>query len=281
MTLKTQITNEGTRYVEGPTCHLIARTTTSLSSQVFEDLEEIDPEFCAVGRDSPYSLEALAPERLLQFSGQLCYLSFGESRTSFQDQAAYLRRIMEQKHGSVLEHANASFLFLGVSRAMTHELVRHRAGAAYSQVSQRYVGSKHLRFVLPYEDSQNLELREQFYKDIDANAAQYRARIELLKKHFPPLAQETNTEYRKRIQSSARSVLGNYAEAPIVMTANYRTWLHVLTMRTGPYADVNIRRAMIQVLEELTRHSPAVFDHFESIEMADGSMAAEPIYEKP
>src|SRR4030095_6478382 len=61
----------------------------------------------------------------------------------------YLENIKKQGHGSVLEHANYSILLEGVSRSLTHELVRHRAGFAYSQLSQRYVDESHAAFVVP------------------------------------------------------------------------------------------------------------------------------------
>src|SRR5687767_15694217 len=61
----------------------------------------------------------------------------------------YLENIKKQGHGSVLEHANYSLLLEGISRSLTHELVRHRAGFAYSQLSQRYVDESEANFVMP------------------------------------------------------------------------------------------------------------------------------------
>jgi len=86
-------------------------------------------------------------ERLAEFAGRLCYMSqHNPANRSTRD---YLENIKKQGHGSVLEHANYSLLLEGVSRSLTHELVRHRAGFAYSQLSQRYVDESEACFVVP------------------------------------------------------------------------------------------------------------------------------------
>src|SRR5215813_12341156 len=86
-------------------------------------------------------------ERLAEFAGRLCYMS--QHNPAKRETREYLENIKKQGHGSVLEHANYSILLEGVSRSLTHELVRHRAGFAYSQLSQRYVDETEARFVIP------------------------------------------------------------------------------------------------------------------------------------
>lgn len=162
-----------------------------------------------------------------------------------------------------------------------HNFVANGVVTHNSQVSQRYVGPEHVRFVLPYEDAQSERLRERFRRDIDTNYGQYVDRIAILHEEYPRLDGEHERDYRKRIQSSGRSVLGNYVEAPIVMTANYRAWLHVFAMRCGKYADVNIRRPMCLALRKMIEVSPEVFDHFEESTLPDGSPCATPRFEKP
>ena len=81
--------------------------------------------------------ESTDGERLAEFAGRLCYMS--QRNPAGRNTRDYLENIKRQGHGSVLEHANYSVLIEGVSRSLTHELVRHRAGWAYSQLSQRYV----------------------------------------------------------------------------------------------------------------------------------------------
>ena len=75
-------------------------------------------------------------ERLAEFAGRLCYMS--QHNPASRSTRDYLENIKKQGHGSVLEHASYSLLLEGVSRSLTHELVRHRAGFAYSQLSSTY-----------------------------------------------------------------------------------------------------------------------------------------------
>jgi thymidylate synthase (FAD) len=89
---------------------------------------------------------AVGAEQLCEAAGRLCYMSFGKGRKTNQE---YLSHIIEMAHGSVLEHAVWNFVVAGVSRSFTHELVRHRAGFAYSQLSQRYVDESTADFVEP------------------------------------------------------------------------------------------------------------------------------------
>src|SRR3954464_10049447 len=91
--------------------------------------------------------ESTDGERLAEFAGRLCYMS--QHNPAGRTTRDYLENIKKQGHGSVLEHANYSLLLEGVSRSLTHELVRHRAGFAYSQLSQRYVDESQAHFVVP------------------------------------------------------------------------------------------------------------------------------------
>src|SRR5512136_153934 len=101
----------------------------------------LDDEGCAFTTDTEVPAEVLA-----EAAGRTCYLSFGKGRKT---NAEYLEHIVASHHGSVLEHAVWNFLVTGISRSLTHELIRHRAGWAYSQLSQRYVDESEARFVCP------------------------------------------------------------------------------------------------------------------------------------
>src|SRR5438876_6873367 len=89
----------------------------------------------------------VAGEQLTEVAGRVCYMSFARPRPGGNQ--AYLNHILEVGHGSVLEHAVWNFLFAGVSRSLTHELIRHRAGWGYSQLSQRYVDESVAEYVEP------------------------------------------------------------------------------------------------------------------------------------
>src|SRR5205085_4420758 len=88
-----------------------------------------------------------ASEVLCETAGRICYLSFAKPRPG--GNAAYLHNIKESGHGSVLEHAVWNLLVTGISRSLTHELIRHRAGFGYSQLSQRYVDESVAEYVEP------------------------------------------------------------------------------------------------------------------------------------
>src|SRR5579864_3498709 len=89
----------------------------------------------------------VAGEELVEISGRLCYMSFAKPRPGGNQ--AYIGHILEVGHGSVLEHAVWNFVFTGLSRSCTHELIRHRAGWGYSQLSQRYVDESIAEYVEP------------------------------------------------------------------------------------------------------------------------------------
>src|SRR3954463_5686568 len=89
----------------------------------------------------------VAGEYLAEVAGRVCYLSFAKPRPG--GNKTYLGHILEVGHGSVLEHAVWNFVFTGVSRTLTHELIRHRSGFGYSQLSQRYVDESVAEYVEP------------------------------------------------------------------------------------------------------------------------------------
>ena len=138
-------TRAGTAYLRTPGVVMLARPRTNVAG-LAGFLEGFDPE---LGFPSYLDDPTRLPDssQLCKTAGQTCYLSFGPRRTKNENAAAYFERLTSAGHGSVLEHASFSFLLYGISRSVTHELVRHRAGAGFSQVSQRYVSGAVLRFV--------------------------------------------------------------------------------------------------------------------------------------
>ena len=288
-------TQAGTKFVRGPSVLLVAQTRVELPPTLGAELAAIDPAFeegvadyeqtlrCLEDSDNPPGAEAGCTHgsTLVQLAGQLCYLSFDpEARTELLENDKYVDRILSSGHGSVLEHVNYTLLFFGIDRACTHELVRHRAGMAYSQVSQRYVGPKHLRFVMPWEDQQREDLGKIFEGSIDRAASDYECRVDQLRIAMPQEPGESGTDWRKRIQSSARSVLPNSTEAPTLVTGNARAWRHVFTMRCSKFADVRIRRPFVQALRVLQEAGGNLFADFEITPHKDGTEVAQAKYPK-
>jgi thymidylate synthase (FAD) len=219
----------------------------------------------------------VAGEALAEFAGRLCYLSFGEDaglegghrsipgRTSNQ---AYLANILGVKHGSVLEHAVWSLLLEGVSRSLTHELVRHRAGFGFSQLSQRYVDESEIGFVLPPEIEEGTPAYEVWEKTCAATLEGYRGLLAATTAQVGDSGPATMR--KKRARQAARSVLPNCAETKIVVTGNARAWRHFCEMRGSATADVEIRRLALEVLRQLQGEAPHIFSDLRIVAGEDG-----------
>lgn len=220
---------------------------------------------------------------LVKLCGQLCYLSFGPKRSKNVDLLKYLDHIKQSGHGSVLEHPSYTFLIYGIDRSVTHELVRHRVGVAYSQVSQRYVDGKVLRFVKRPEFEGDAELERHFESWIDSSVVEYDARAASLSRKMmsdPAFADRPKTDQRKAVNQAARSCLPNEAEAPIAVSLNVRALRHLSEMRVSKPADVLIRRAFFKVFLCLTMLEPILFSDYVIEEQKDGTHAVETPYRK-
>ncbi len=222
--------------------------------------------------------------QLCKIAGQLCYMSFGRKR-SFNAQAErYFTNLKESGHGSVFEHANFSLLLYGISRSVTHELVRHRAGLGFSQQSQRYVSGRMVRFVERPEYALDKELHTQFLERIERAARDYASITERIltmqQQGTQLLSAEVRTDLRKKVQQTARSVLPNETEAPIVVTGNARAWRHVISMRASAHAETEIRELAVRVFLCLAQADPMLFSDYSLDELPDGTYAVSTAFEK-
>lgn len=223
-------------------------------------------------------------ESLCKFSGQLCYMSFGPGRTVNEYANQYFLNIKDSGHGSVLEHANVTMLWWGNSRSLTHELVRHRAGYGFSQVSQRYVGGKTLRFVERPEYRDDPYLHQMFEERIERTHMEYENMTDYLlgkqKGGQGILSADRKTDLRKKVRQAARSLLPNETEAPIVVTANVRAWRHFINMRCSEHAETEIRRAAFEAYRCLFRLAPILFGDFKVVHLSDGTHAVKTPFPK-
>jgi flavin-dependent thymidylate synthase len=208
------------------------------------------------------------------FSGN-CYASFGPRRTTNDNAAAYFERLTSAGHGSVLEHSNFSFLLYGISRSVTHELVRHRAGVGISQISQRYVSKTVLRFVERPEYQEDPDLHRLFEERADRAAAEYEAMAEQLLERqeggASMLTADFKTDARKKVQQTARSLLPNETEAPMVFTGNVRALRHITEMRADAHAESEIRNLALRIFLCLRTVDPILFGDYELAELPDGT----------
>ena len=221
--------------------------------------------------DTPNAAEAL-PE----FAGRLCYMSFAKPRPG--GNKTYLGHIKEVGHGSVLEHTVWNFIITGVSRSFTHELVRHRAGFGYSQLSQRYVDESVAEFVEPDCIADDPKLHEVWRSAVEHSQEAYIELVEGLQAKFAAI--EDNTLRRKLARQAARSVLPNATETKIFVTANARAWRHFIELRCNEHAETEIRIVAAKILEVLQREAPNLFGDYEFIALPDGTRAARTPFHK-
>jgi thymidylate synthase (FAD) len=275
-------TRAGTTYLRVPGVVMLARPRTNVAG-LGGFLEGFDPDlgFQAYVEDPTWLPDS---SQLCKTAGQLCYASFGPRRTTNENAAAYFERLTSAGHGSVLEHANFSFLLYGISRSVTHELVRHRAGVGISQISQRYVSGRVLRFVERPEYQDDPELHAFFEERADRAAAEYEAMADRLlerqKSGAALLDAEHKTDARKKVQQTARSVLPNETEAPMVFTGNVRALRHIIEMRADGHAESEIRNLAARLFLCLATADPILFGDYELQSLPDGTFEVKTEYRK-
>jgi thymidylate synthase (FAD) len=212
----------------------------------------------------------VAGEHLTEVAGRVCYMSFAKPRPGGNE--AYLQHILEVGHGSVLEHAVWNFLFTGVSRSLTHELIRHRAGWGYSQLSQRYVDESVAEYVEPDEIASDPELHTIWLETVRQSHQGYMKLAEKLQEKLQ--AEPDKTLRRKLARQAARSVLPNATETKIFATANARALRHFIELRGSQHAEVEIRKLAIQVLRIMQTEAPHIFKDYQLVPLPDGTFEA-------
>jgi thymidylate synthase (FAD) len=269
-------TERGTPYLKRAGVVMIAKPDVSIEAlRPFLEAFGADLDF-AQYLDDPTPLPSAA--QLSKTAGQTCYASFGPKRTYNENAKRYFDNQREGGHGSVLEHAVFSFLCYGISRSNTHEIVRHRAGTAYSQLSQRFVSGRVLRFVERPEYQQHPSLHKRFEERIDGAAQEYEhvadELLALQHEGDERLSAEVRTDRRKRVQQTARSVLPNEAETLLVMSANVRAWRHMVEMRTDEHAESEIRDLFFRIYLCLRKAEPILFGDYDVVSYPDGTHGA-------
>jgi thymidylate synthase (FAD) len=193
------------------------------------------------------------PEEVVAMAAKLCYSASGvdelKQKIEAKDQAAFVEKLASIGHLSPIEHVSFSFGIEGISRACSHQLVRHRV-ASYSQQSQRYVKEEQFDYVIPPSIKQDPALVKEFEKCMAE-------------------AQENYTKVLKRLeelgykgeagQQDARYLLPNAAETKIVVTMNARELLHFFRVRCCNRAQWEIREMADQMLGHVKKAAPTIF----------------------
>lgn len=219
-------------------------------------------------------------ETLAEMAGRICYMSFG-SRQGRKSNAEYFENIIESGHGSVLEHAVWNFIITGVSRSLTHELIRHRAGWGYSQLSQRYVDESTADFVEPDVIANDPQAHRLWQEAIETSHRSYVALVErlstLVDQQYPEMSL---TSKRKMARQAARSVLPNATETKIFVTANARALRHFIELRGSAAAEPEIRKVAVKLLQIMRQEAPNLFGDFQVVTLEDGSLGTATIHHK-
>jgi thymidylate synthase (FAD) len=225
-------------------------------------------------------------EELCEFAGRLCYKSFSVelnknlTRTR-EGNREYLGNVLDQKHGSIFEHMSTSVLMLNVSRILTHEYVRHRAGKAYSQESMRFVRLDDIPIHIP-------NLTEEFatlinYRDEGGDSArelqgmfeeavtEVTKLAELYISKFNVMLDDTRVPFaiKKKITSALRRMAPGGHATNILGTGTHRAWRHLIAQRTSRHAEAEIRAVFNDIAEQFWIRYPAVYQDM-SREFVDG-----------
>lgn len=182
------------------------------------------------------------PEKVIEKAGRVAHQSFDKETPD--SHIKFIRMLIKLGHTSVLEHAVASFKISGVSRSLTHQLVRHRI-ASYTQKSQRYVDESTFEYVTPDKIKEN-EVALNLYNNFMNHCKETYKKLKEL--GIP--------------KEDARFVLPNATKTEIVLTANLREFRHMISLRGSKEAQWEIRRMFIEILKILKEYAPTVFEDF-------------------
>lgn len=198
--------------------------------------------------------DATDAESLVEHAGRGCYESWHRPNEATAKTSDYINRTaFEMQHGSILEHASATFRFSGVSRAWLCEMERHRH-LSWSVVSQRYVGGDTFGVVMPpaIRDGDDVAGRGIWESEVDASFEAYDGWCaDLALQGFP----------RKQAREAARSVLPNATEVRGVVTGNLRAWSTILPLRAHPTADAEMQEVSRLIADALEPVAPTVVQH--------------------
>jgi thymidylate synthase (FAD) len=201
---------------------------------------------------------------LVEFAGRQCYESWNRPNPDTATNVGYIRNLLNQQHLSVLEHGCLSFRVSDVSRALTHELVRHRH-FSFSQVSQRYVNpvdsGTPSGFVVPPLFQGDTEAQKRLNYVWVQCASQYRALVAIAEEQLEAEG-VTGHQARKMAREAARAVLPNMTPTALVVTANHHAWLDFFGKRGTIHADQEIRALAVELFRQAKRAEPNVYDRW-------------------
>lgn len=209
------------------------------------------------------------PQEVVAAAAKLCYSRVGVEdimeKLDEESTAKFVHMLSDLGHESPIEHVSFTFAVEGVSRTLTHQLVRHRI-ASYSQQSQRYVKLDQFQYVVPDSIKDIPEARQIFIEAMEEDQKTYDKLVDILKKkHTARLLEEGVDEKRalraaeKMAIEDARYVFPNACETKIVLTMNARSLMNFFRHRCCSRAQWEIRRMADEMLKEVKKVAPALF----------------------
>jgi thymidylate synthase (FAD) len=195
------------------------------------------------------------PEEIVAMAAKLCYspsdIEALKEKIEAKDQKAFVEKLVKMGHMSPIEHSSFTFAIEGISRACSHQLVRHRL-ASYSQQSQRYVSEETgFDYVIPPIIKEDKELKR-YFEDFMSEA----------QKAYNHIVKKLNEKGIKgeSVNQDARFILPNAAETKIIVTMNARELLHFFRMRCCNRAQWEIRHMAEEMLKLVKKTSPVIFE---------------------
>ena len=209
------------------------------------------------------------PEKVISMAAKLCYSSVGvegiEENLTEESVDKFLNMLINIGHESPLEHVSFTFAVEGISRACSHQIVRHRI-ASYSQQSQRYVKLDQFEYIIPHEINEIEEARELFIDSMKKDQEVYDKLVDILfEKHYNNLIKygknekEAKSQAEKKAIEDARYVFPNACETKMVLTMNTRSLYNFLDHRCCERAQWEIRELAIEMLRQLKEVAPILF----------------------
>jgi len=223
-------------------------------------------------------------ENLIIFAGKACYRSwepFDPTKPNAtnpnvssvrEDPRQYILNILKSGHGSVLEHASATFMFQNVTRVFTHEVCRHRAGCAISQESLRFVRLDHIRYWGPYSLTRPETIFKKELENGDIIIDQCKQALEIIEMQISTCEQTQsklakifnidnmkNFTLKKKLTSMFRRVAPIGLSTCIVFSMNMRALRHIIGMRSTPHAEEEIQLVFNKVGKIAKEKWPLIF----------------------
>lgn len=256
----------------------IAETRTN-SEEIRSWLEYLDGTECLehiTGNDG---------EQLIELAGRRCYKSFKPGLNPNvskvrKDSEEYHRNTMSARHGSIDEHVSVTFAIEGVSRILTHELCRHRAGTAFSQESLRYVRLNNIEFWIPEVFSQFGDEAAEKSIALTKKTVEYLESVQQELADIFQIEKIAKFDLKKKLTSAFRRLAPEGLATGIVFTANVRAMRHIIEVRTSSHAEEELRLVFGMIADIMIRDYPLLFGDFRKVDTGDGYFEYVPQFSK-